>query len=215
MTDELEGFSPYDFEAALTLEDLESHNIKEYPTAVEAWQHPAQIVFSDKFEDLTYYHSPTVGPPFTNFIAFPKTMAEEDVESLLPHELAHEKLRHGHVMDPVTSVSQEIEAILTAGGYKGSKEFEWSDRDKYYFVQILLSLPTEPERRLAVQSAVHKLGYIGGVPWPYEYADRALPGWIHTRNLEDEDKFEKWMLNMEEDLGKKLKRSRGRRRKNK
>lgn len=94
MTDK-ENFSPYEFEGALTPEDMEEHGIVEYASEVEAWQQPAQVIFSDKFEGVAYHHPPTTGEPFAHFIAFPKSMSREDVEDLLPHERAHETLRHG------------------------------------------------------------------------------------------------------------------------
>lgn len=225
--EELKAFDPYEFEGELTDEEIKRLKIKTYPTEVEAWQNPTQLIFTEGLgegkvgkekEGIAYYHPPTAGisgGPISHFIAFPSSMSEESVESLLPHELGHEKFRHSHSMDPVSSVAQEIEAILYAVNYKGAKEFKWSDGDKNYFARVLASLPTEEERRLAVLSATNNLGYEGGVPWPYEFEDGFSLGWIHTDTLEDEDKFEKWILDLDEGKIEKLKRSKGRGRKNK
>jgi len=219
MVDEEGYLEPYTLsqeDEGIQPEDIEELKIKTYATEVEAWQNPAQIVFSDKVVDRAYYHPPTQGDPSTpivHFVALPKKGSTRSKEGFLKHEFAHEKFRHSASDDPLIRVVNEIEAILDTRG--SHRNYRWPQVDKNYFLELLLFLPTEEERRLAIQAGSVKGNFNGPIPWPYETEKGAVPGWIHTEIVADDDAFEEMMFATAQNLegeNYKLKRSKGRRR---
>ena len=135
--------------AVIGPEDIEKYGIKTYATEPEAWQAPAQEIYTSKIERSAYYHAPTFrdeDQPIAHFIVLPKKGSKRMKEKLLQHEQWHEKLRqsspsrYDEQHDMIRAVG-EIEVLLGEMGLRHPKK--WPSHTKIYFAELLLKLPTE------------------------------------------------------------------------
>jgi len=166
-------------------------DVNVYPTAVEGWESPAQIVFLPgkklRVKGFAAGHlAPKFGPPHRNLIILPDDLPDEKLEEYLEHEIQHEKLRHSKIGDPVADVSREAENILILVG-PGTPYSQWPKKYVSQFLGGLSKLHDEDEKRLAVLAAMENVGHTSTVPWN----KGGLVGPVTKKSLERGDDYSK------------------------